>query len=388
MEQALQGIKVVDFSKWLPGQYCGMVLADYGADVVKLESPQGDPNRAFDPHLAPGQSSWNLALNRNKRGVSVNLKTAEGREVVRRLLQQADVFLEGFRPGYLATKGLGWDDMHALNPRLIYCSITGFGQTGRYSHKPAHDLNIVGLAGMDFLADKGKPAVSEVQVSALGGSLNAVAAISMALVARERTGEGQYIDISLYNTALGLQIVSAAAILGCRAAGGKPFGRRAHYYDVYRTKDGNYISLGTIEPKFWKLFCDAAGLPELKDRQYDFAHETEITEKLTRVIATKTRDEWVALTGGGEDCVTPVYSLDEALDTDQTRESGMLETRTEDLHGTACDITYLKPAMRLSATPGQIRRRAPYVGEDNREVLRAAGYTDEEIDALQKQGAI
>ena len=354
MEQALQGIKVVDFSKWLPGQYCGMVLADYGADVIKLESPQGDPNRAFDPHLAPGQSSWNLALNRNKRGVSVNLKTAEGREVVRRLLREADVFLEGFRPGYLAAKGLGWDEMHALNPRLIYCSITGFGQTGKYSHKPAHDLNIVGLAGMDFLADKGKPAVSEVQVSALGGSLNAVAAISMALVARERTGGGQYIDISLYNTALGLQIVSAAAILGCRAAGGRPFGRRA----------------------------------PLKDRQYDFAHEAEITEKLTRAIAAKTRAEWVALTGGGEDCVTPVYSLDEALDTELTKESGMLETRTEDLHGTACDITYLKPAMRLSATPGRIRRRAPYVGEDNREVLRALGYRDEEIDALREKGAI
>lgn len=155
MEQALQGVKVIDFSQWLPGQYCGMVLADFGADVVKVERPGGDPNRAFAPQLAPGQSSWNLALNRNKRGLTLQLKTPEGRAVLRRLLEEADVFLEGFRPGYLESLGLGWETVRAWNPRLIYCSITGFGQTGKYCHKPAHDLNIVGLAGLDFLTDGG-----------------------------------------------------------------------------------------------------------------------------------------------------------------------------------------------------------------------------------------
>ena len=384
MEQALQGIKVVDFSKWLPGQYCGMVLADFGADVVKVEQPGGDPNRAFDPHLAPGQSSWNLALNRNKRGLTLNLKSEEGRAVLRRLLEEADVFLEGFRPGYLDKKGLGWETVHTWNPRLIYCSITGFGQTGKYRHKPAHDLNIVGLAGMDFLSGEGQPAVSEVQVSAIGAALNAVTGISLALLARERTGQGQRLDISLFNTALSMQIVSAAAVLGCRAVGGEPFGRRAHYYDVYRTKDGRYVSLGTIEPKFWAQFCDAAGLPELKDRQYDFAHEQELTDKLRAVIATRTRDEWVALTGGGDGCVTPVYSLGEALDSDLAAASGMLETRHEDLG----DVTYLKSAIRMSGTPGQIRFRAPALGEQTDAILQELGYTAAEIAALREKGAI
>ena len=147
-EAALQGIKVVDFSQWLPGQYCGMVLADYGADVIKVEGVTGDPNRNFAPRLAPGMSSWNLALNRNKRGITVNLKTEEGKEILKRLLKEADVFLEGFRPGYLQSKGLGYEDVKQVNPRLIYCSITGFGQDSKYKQQPAHDLNIIGLSGM------------------------------------------------------------------------------------------------------------------------------------------------------------------------------------------------------------------------------------------------
>ena len=202
MNSALQGIKVIDFSQWLPGQYCGMVLADFGADVIKVEGVKGDPNRNFAPQLAPGMSSWNLALNRNKKGITVNIKTEEGQEILKKLLRQADVFLEGFRPGYLQSKGLGYEEIVKMNPGLIYCSITGFGQESKYKQQPAHDLNIIGLSGMNFLNDMGDVAISEVQVSAIGSSLNAVAAISMALLAREKTGKGQYIDVSLYNTSL------------------------------------------------------------------------------------------------------------------------------------------------------------------------------------------
>ena len=384
MDSALQGIKVIDFSQWLPGQYCGMILADFGADVIKVEGVKGDPNRSFAPQLASGMSSWNLALNRNKRGITVNLKTEEGKDILKKLMMQADVFLEGFRPGFLQSKGLGYEAMHALNPRLVYCSITGFGQEGKYAKQPAHDLNIIGLSGMNFLNDSGNVAISEVQVSAIGGSLNAVAAISMALLARERTGKGQYVDISLYNTALSMQIVSLASILGCRVTGDTPFGRRAHYYDVYRTKDGKYISVGTIEPKFWQKFCDLTGLPELKDRQYDFAHEEEIARIISDKLKTKTRDEWVALAENGTFCVTPVYSPDEVLDHDITAASGMLETRSEDIG----PVTYLNAAIKLSDTPRRVRFRAPYAGEHNREVLGALGYTDEEISMLKAKGII
>ena len=383
-EAALQGIKVVDFSQWLPGQYCGMVLADYGADVIKVEGVTGDPNRNFAPRLAPGMSSWNLALNRNKRGITVNLKTEEGKEILKRLLKEADVFLEGFRPGYLQSKGLGYEDVKQVNPRLVYCSITGFGQDSKYKQQPAHDLNIIGLSGMCFLNDSGKVAISEVQVSAIGSALNAAAAISMALLARERTGKGQRIDVSLYNTALSMQIVSLSSIMGCRVTGDTPFGRCAHYYDVYATKDGKYVSVGTIEPKFWQKFCDMIGLPELKDRQHDFAHEEEITQIISEKLKTKTRDEWVALAENGSFCITPVNSPDEVLESDMTAASGMLETRTEDV-GT---VTYLHSAMKMSDTPGNIRFRAPYAGEHNREVLCALGYTEEEIAAFKAKGIV
>ena len=384
MDGALQGIKVIDFSQWLPGQYCGMVLADYGADVIKVEGVTGDPNRNFAPRLAPGMSSWNLALNRNKRGVTVNLKTEEGKEILKRLLKEADVFLEGFRPGYLQSKGLGYEDVKQVNPRLIYCSITGFGQESKFKQQPAHDLNIIGLSGMCFLNDSGKVAISEVQVSAIGSALNAVAAISMALLARERTGKGQRIDVSLYNTALSMQIVSLSSILGCRITGDTPFGRCAHYYDVYATKDGKFISVGAIEPKFWRKFCDMIGLPELKDRQYDFAHEEEITQIISDTLKTKTRDEWVALAENGSFCITPVNSPDEVLESDMSAASGMLETRMEDV-GT---VTYLHSAVKMSGTPGSIRFRAPYAGEHNREVLCSLGYTEEEIAVFKEKGII
>ncbi|HBX75046.1 MAG: CoA transferase [Acidaminococcaceae bacterium] len=383
-ETALQGIKVIDFSQWLPGQYCGMVLADFGADVIKVEGVKGDPNRSFAPQLADGMSSWNLALNRNKRGITVNLKTEEGKEILKCLLRQADVFLEGFRPGYLQSKGLGYEEVKMMNPRLIYCSISGFGQEGRYRQQPAHDLNIIGLSGMNFLNDRNKVAISEVQVSAIGSSLNAVAAISMALFARERSGKGQYIDVSLYNTALSMQIVSLASILGCRATGDTPFGRRAHYYDVYPTKDGKYISVGTIEPKFWQKFCDMIELPELKERQFDFAHEDEITQMISSRLKTKTRDEWAALAENGTFCVTPVYSPEEVLDRDMTATSGMLETRREDIG----PVTYLRSPMKLSGTPAIIRFRAPYAGEHNREVLEMLGYTEEVITGFEAKGVI
>ena len=384
MEAALQGIKVVDFSQWLPGQYCGMVLADFGADVIKVEGVQGDPNRAFAPQLAPGMSSWNLALNRNKRGITANLRTEKGKEILKQLLERADVFIEGFRPGYLQSKGLGYEDIHKVNPRLVYCSITGFGQESKFKQQPAHDLNIIGLSGMNFLNDNGNIAISEVQVSAIGGSLNAVAAIAMALLARERTGRGQRIDISLYNTALGMQIVSLASILGCRVTGDTPFGRRAHYYDVYRTKDDRYISIGTIEPKFWERFCEIAGLPELRGRQYDFAHEKEITKIIKEKIKTKTREEWMSLSEGGAFCVTPVYSPEEALENEISKASGMLENRQEEFGS----ITYLNPAIGMSDNPCGVRFRAPYKGEHNREVLRALGYSEEEIAGFETDNVI
>lgn len=384
--QALEGIKIIDFSKWLPGQYCGMVLGDFGADVIKVEDVKGDVTRGFTPAKEPGMSYWHLMLNRNKRGITVNLKTPAGREVLLRLLKEADVFLEGFRPGYLKMLGLDYESVSKINPRLIYCSITGFGPEGKYKHMPSHDLNVIGLAGVAAPEDGTDISVPSVQVAALGGSLNAISGILMALYARERTGKGQLVNVDLYSSAINAEITAISSVIGCRETGMPSFGRTAsHYYSVYKTKDGRYLSIGTIEPKFWQKMCRLIDLPELENRQFDFAHSAEIKEKLAAAFAGKTQAQWLELIGKDEFCVTPIRTLQEALDSSLTTEqSQMLVTKKEDFG----DYTYVKSAAKLSDTPGTIRKRAPYLGEHTQEVLESAGYTKEEIAAMHEKGEI
>lgn len=384
--QALEGIKIIDFSKWLPGQYCGMVLGDFGADVIKVEDVKGDVTRGFTPAKEPGMSYWHLMLNRNKRGITVNLKTPAGREVLLRLLKEADVFLEGFRPGYLKMLGLDYESVSKINPRLIYCSITGFGPEGKYKHMPSHDLNVIGLAGVAAPEDGTDISVPSVQVAALGGSLNAISGILMALYARERTGKGQLVNVDLYSSAINAEITAISSVIGCRETGMPSFGRTAsHYYSVYKTKDGRYLSIGTIEPKFWQKMCRLIDLPELESRQFDFAHSAEIKEKLAAAFVGKTQAEWLELIGKDEFCVTPIRTLQEALDNSLTTEqSQMLVTKKEDFG----NYTYVKSAAKLSDTPGTIRKRAPYLGEHTQEVLESAGYTKEEIAAMHEKGEI
>lgn len=384
--QALEGIKIIDFSKWLPGQYCGMVLGDFGADVIKVEDVKGDVTRGFTPAKEPGMSYWHLMLNRNKRGITVNLKTPAGREVLLRLLKEADVFLEGFRPGYLKMLGLDYESVSKINPRLIYCSITGFGPEGRYKHMPSHDLNVIGLAGVAAPEDGTDISVPSVQVAALGGSLNAISGILMALYARERTGKGQLVNVDLYSSAINAEITAISSVIGCRETGMPSFGRTAsHYYSVYKTKDGRYLSIGTIEPKFWQKMCRLIDLPELENRQFDFAHSAEIKEKLAAAFAGKTQAEWLELIGKDEFCVTPIRTLQEALDSSLTTEqSQMIVTKKEDFG----NYTYVKSAAKLSDTPGTISKRAPYLGEHTQEVLESAGYTKEEIAAMHEKGEI
>ena len=377
----LEGIKVVDFSKWLPGQYCGMLLGDYGADVIKIEDLAGDATRKFWPEKAPGMSYWHMMLNRNKRGVALNIKKDGGRQALTRLLAEADVFLEGFRPGYLARYGLDYETIHKINPRLVYCSITGFGQN---CHKPAHDLNVIGLAGLNSLDDVGGACVSEVQVSAIGSGLNALSGIAMALLARERTGQGQQLDVNLYATALSMQVTGISSLWGCQETGDTPFGRTAHYYNIYQTKDKRFLTVGTIEPKFWQRFCDLIECPELEKRQFDFAHEAELKKLVASKIAAKTQREWLELIGAAEICVTPVCSLDEALRSQLTAQENMLQEQECDLG----KLRYVSGPVKFSDAGAIISRRAPYLGEHTQKVLAALGYSDEAISALSAEGAI
>ena len=382
--KALEGIKVIDLSKWLPGQYCGMMLGDFGAEVIKIDDIAGDNTRQFIPQKEKDMSYWHLALNRNKKGMAIDLRTEAGRQILHKLMLTADVVLEGFRPGFMAKLGLDYATISKENPRLVYCSITGFGQTGKYKNKPAHDLNIVGLAGITSLDDVGSACVADVQVSALGGSINAFSGILLALLARERMVKGQYVDVSLYNSALSMEATAVSSLWGCQETGTEPFGRIAHYYNIYKTKDGKYLTVGTIEPKFWQELCCLIGRDDLGNRQFDFAHGEELGQALAEVFLLKTQQEWLALIDDRDFCVTPVCSLPEALNSELTSESGMIDTRNEDI-GT---VKYLKPAIKLSATPGAIDRRAPRLGEHREEILNSLGYTAEEITRLKEDHVI
>lgn len=379
--QLLTGLKVIDFSKWLPGQYCGMLLGDYGADVTKIEDLAGDSTRGFFPDKEKGMSYWHLMLNRNKRGVALNIKKEGGRKLLLELLKDADVFLEGFRPGYLARYGLDYESVKKINPGIVYCSITGFGQN---CHKPAHDLNVIGLAGLNALDGQGDACVSDVQVSALGSSLNALSGICMALWARQRTGVGQHLDVNLFATALSLQVAGISSLWGCQETGCKPFGRTAHYYNIYRTKDGRYLTVGTIEPKFWQRFCDLIGCPDLEARQFDFEHEEEITAKIKSVIAEKTLAEWLELVGDAEFCVSPVCTLDEALQSQLAAQEQMLTEEETDMG----KLRYIGSPVKFSGAESKITRRAPRLGEHTNEVLQELGYSAEQISSLKEEGAI
>lgn len=377
----LSGIKVVDFSKWLPGQYCGMLLGDYGADVIKVEDIAGDSTRNFWPAKIPGMSYWHLMLNRNKRGMALDIKKNGGVRIMRELLAHADIFLEGFRPSYLSRYGLDYESLREINPRLIYCSITGFGQN---CHKPAHDLNVVGLAGLNSLDDVGSACVSEVQLSAIGSALNAVSAISLALFARERTGLGQHLDVNLYATALSMQVTGASSLWGCEETGDTPFGRTAHYYNIYRTKDNRYLTVGTIEPKFWQRFCDLLGCPELEKRQFDFSHMQEIKNMIAEKIAAKTQEEWLENIGGAEFCVTPVRTLTEALQSQLTAQENIVCEKNCDLG----KLRYLGCPVKFSEASSEISRRAPFLGEHTAEILHELGFSSEKIGELHAEKAI
>lgn len=377
----LDGVKVIDFSKWLPGQYCGMILGDYGADVIKIEDLAGDATRRFFPVKKEGMSFWHLMVNRNKKGVALDIKKPSGRDILLKLLAEADVFLEGFRPGYLARYGLDYESLRKINPRLVYCSITGFGQK---CHKPAHDMNVVGLAGMSSLDDVGGACVGEVQVSAVGSGVNAACAISMALFARERTGKGQHLDVNLYATALSMQVTAAASLWGCQETGDTPFGRVAHYYNVYKCKDGRFMTVGAIEPKFWQRFCDLIECPEFEHRQYDFAHKEEISEQIAAKMQEKTQAEWLEIIGKAEFCVTPVCTLEEALASELTEQENMLFEQECDL-GT---LRYVGAPVKFSGEKAELRYRAPELGEHTEEILQILGFDDKKITELRNEGSI
>jgi crotonobetainyl-CoA:carnitine CoA-transferase CaiB-like acyl-CoA transferase len=382
MTGALDGLRVLDLTRYIPGPYCTMLLGELGADVVKAEEPPfGDPTRATPPQ-AGGDSAVHAALNRNKRSLGVNLRDEQGAGVLRRLAATADVLVESFRPGTLARRGLGGEALLAANPRLVYCSVSGYGQQGELAGRAGHDLDYSALAG--YLGGNrgadGRPVLPDAQVADMAGALAAVIGILAALAARERSGRGQLVDVSMFGAALALLTVPAARALGGDA--GRELAGSHACYNVYRCRDGAYLAVGALEPKFWERLCALLGREELAPRQWSPQAQPELIATLGGLFGTRDRDDWLQALGPSDACVEPVLELSDALARPQAQ-----PFLVEVASGTSSSRSVAIP-VRLSATPGRVRRAAPAFGAHTDEVLREAGYGQGEIAALRERGAI
>lgn len=316
----LQGLRVLDLSRLLPGPYATLVLADLGADVVRVEDPSGGDYLRFTPPLAGDTGAMFLALNRGKRSVALDLKAEADRTALLALARRADVLVEGFRPGTLSRLGVGWERLHAENPGLVLCSITGFGQNGPWRDRPGHDLGYLALAGVLGLVgapaprqgERGGAAVPGVQFADIaGGALTAVAGILAALVERGRTGEGRWVDVSMTEGVMSTLAMMAAPML-CGAGPAPRCGvgmlsGELPCYTVYATSDGRRLAVGALEPKFWKAFCGAIGRPELESSGHEGGEAGRaVREEVARVLAAQPLSHWVALFETVDTCVEPV----------------------------------------------------------------------------------
>lgn len=367
------------------------MLADFGAEVIKVEEPQrGDPARHVPP-LIGSESAYFLNVNRNKKSITLNLRSDRGREVFYRLVKSADVVVENFRPEVKKHLRIEYDEVKNVNPRIIYCSITGYGQAGPYSNLPGHDINYISIAGvLSLIKDRsGSPVVPGVQIADIGACMMATIAILLALIARERTGEGQYIDISMTDVAMSYLTVPASFYFATgRAPRIEELILSGYYpcYAVYKARDGRYLSVGCLERRFWESLCKALKAEGLIPYQWATGEERErAVSILKELFEAKDRDELFKELSELDVCVAPVYTIDETLNDPHVLARGMVE---EIDHPALGKIKVLGIPIKLSRTPGAVAKPAPSLGEHTEEILRSLGYSDEDIKELKASGAI
>lgn len=392
--QPLQNIRVLDLSRVLAGPYCTMVLGDLGAEVIKVEPPEGDETRAWGPPFAGGESAYYLCVNRNKRGMVVNLKTEEGRSILRELAMRSDVLVENFRPGTLKKFGLDFETLHEINSRLVYCSISGFGQTGTLRDKPGYDFMIQAMGGIMSITGEpeGEPMKVGVAVTDLFAGQNAVISILAALQARTMTGEGQYIDIALFDSQLGW-LANAASNFLISGRDPKRYGN-AHAnivpYQSFQTSDGWFIVAVGNNQQFEAL-CRVIELPELSSN-LKFAtnsarveNREELISMLKPVFMKNTVDEWLILIGEQFPC-GPINTFDQVFSMPHVKEREMV---VEMEHPTIGPLPLIGSPLKMGGTPVTYRLPPPLMGEHTKNILKnILGFSDEEVAALAESGCI
>jgi len=392
----LAGVRVLDLSRLLPGGYCTLLMADLGADVVKVEEPgSGDGLRSFPPYATTGESGAFLALNRGKRSVTCNLKSAGGVGVLRDLATTADVLVESFRPGVMDRLGVGFPALRTVNPGLVYAAVSGYGADGPYADRAGHDINYLAVGGgLGFSGAPSSGAPSSgpwqpgLQIGDLGGGLLALVAVLAALRVRDRTGEGQFCDVSMTDSVLSwLTIHAGAYAVSGRSpqVAAEPLNGGLACYGVYACSDGRHVALGALEAKFFGPLLTALSVPELADWQYDGVRQAELRERLAAIFSTRSRDEWVAELANRDVCLSPVNTIAEAYADPGLRARGMvLDLALAD--GTSLPVPGVVP--RLSDTPGRPGAAPSRLGADTAVLLAETGRGPAEIAALRAEGAI
>jgi alpha-methylacyl-CoA racemase len=384
LDMPLTGIRVLDLTRLLPGAFCTMLLADMGADVVKVEEPTGGDLLRWTPPLVDGQSALFSALNRNKRSLTLNLKSEAGRDLLLQLVEHAAVLVEGNRPGVMERLGLGWESLHARNPRLVMCSITGYGQDGPFAQRAGHDINYMATAGaLGLNGDRnGAPVPLAVQVADIGGGgLQPAVAILGALVAVERGSQGRFIDASMMDGTVGWLALALAAFGGGEVVGrgDQRLAGRHPCYRVYACKDGGFYSVGALEPKFWITLCEAIERPDLVDLQFAAGPEAARVHKaMEAVFESRTRSEWEQRFAGLDVCCEPVLDITEVQSHPQVAARGLIHSRRTGVE--------VRPAVPLR--PDWRRLDAPSLGEHTKDILAEVGVDPMQVDALRKQGAV
>ncbi len=390
----LTGVRVLELANFMAGPYCAMLLADLGADVIKIENPDGGDHSRATPPFLDGQSAGFLALNRNKRSLALNLKHPEGRGIFLKLADRADVVIENFRPGTTRDLGIDYETLSARNPRLVYCAVSGFGQTGPYSHRPGLDLIIQGMSGlMSITGEPGRPPVKVgVPVADLTAALFAANAIQAALLARERTGLGQYIDISLLEAAVALEVWETASFFATGEVPG-PLGsahRVSAPYQAFKTADG-YITIGATTVRHWTIFCQVLGLEHLeKDPRFATlaarkANEKVLAELIEAVTQTQTSEYWYRrFEEAGIPCGI-INTIDRVAADEHLQARGFIVDLP---HPTLGRVRATGSPIHFSRTPVRLGRAGPLLGEHNAEVLGELGFGPDEIARLEAEGVI
>jgi crotonobetainyl-CoA:carnitine CoA-transferase CaiB-like acyl-CoA transferase len=385
----------LDLSRLLPGPFASMILADFGAEVIKVEEPGLADYSRWAPPFYGDLGVYFSNVNRNKKSITLNLKSTEGRDLFRRMASKADVVLETFRPGVVKRLGVDYETLRADNPGLVYCSLSGYGQDGPYRDYAGHDLNIQGLGGILSFINKGEghPIVPGLPIADFAGSLWSVIAISMALHARARSGVGQYIDVSILDCIVSLLCRDSMFHFGKTEPTDSSFYGESPRFNVYETADGKYVTLSALEAKFWINLCRKLGREDLinpnethEDRLTSHkGNRDEIFSFLRATFKTKTCDQWVRELAAADVPCYPALSIAEVFSDPHILHRNML---TEVNHPTAGPVKQIGVPVKLSGTPGTIRAAPPSLGADTAEVLGTLGYSKDQVAALRERGVL